>query len=176
MLLSGEKGLVKTAEEADAVLTNFSRSSGSAIKFDSPRTGLHTSMFYFCCHGPLEVVKMQHALKEMKWKSFEVIYDNIACNLDHNNVTIYLHALPTNQTQLFALAKQMEVTLEAAGIPIHHPRKSKFHMTLARVNHSFPVDSAMAVLNGKLFGHHRVCEFNFAGTSIKAIDYDTSCV
>lgn len=174
MKLSSEPNLVKTAQEADAVLSNFSHASGSAISFDKPLTGLHTSLFYFCCHGPVEIVKMQHALNEMQWESFEVVYDDIACNLDHNNVTIYLHALPTDQQQLFALATLMEDTLTAAGIPIRHPRKSKFHMTLARVNHTYPVDNAMAALSGKRFGSHRVCEFNFAGTSIKSSDY-SSC-
>ena len=40
----------------------------------------------------------------MKWNSFVVNYDSFWCNLDqHNNKTVYLHALPKNQTDLFAL-------------------------------------------------------------------------
>ena len=68
-----------------------------------------------------------------------------ACNLDHNNVTVYLHALPTDQSALFTLAQQIETTVERAGFKINHPRKSRFHMTLARVNHSYPVDKVRAL-------------------------------
>ena len=43
-------------------------------------------------------------------------------------------------------------------------------MTLARVNHSFPVDTAMQKLRGMQFGTHRLCSFRFAGTTVTAHD------
>jgi len=110
---------------------------------DDPNFGLHTSLFYFCCHTADEYTGIKRALHDMQWKAFHVHYDSFACNLDHNNDTIYLHGLPTNQTALFDLAHNIESTVESAGFPINHPRKSMFHMTLARVNHSYPVDDVV---------------------------------
>ena len=79
----------------------------------------------------------------MEWESFDVDYDSFACNLDHNGETIYLHALPSNQDGLLDLAHNIEDTVKKAGIPINHPRKSLFHMTLARVNYDYPVDDVV---------------------------------
>ena len=76
-------------------------------------------------------------------QAFQVHYDSFACNLDHNNVTVYLHGLPNNQSALFSFAKTMETTIAAAGWPINHPRKSLFHMTLARVNRTYPTDTVV---------------------------------
>ena len=112
---------------------------------DDPAQGLHTSLFYFCCHTPAEVAGIKAALHGMPWGALPVHYDSFACNLDHDNVTIYLRALPTNQTALMALAQNMEATVRAAGLPINHPRKSLFHMTLARVNHSCVCACALVV-------------------------------
>merc|ERR1712166_1158002 len=79
----------------------------------------------------------------MKWESFDVVYDSFACNLDHDGKKIYLHALPSDQDNLFALALKIEDTVTAAGYPINHPRKSMFHMTLARVDYNYPVDKVV---------------------------------
>ena len=129
--------------------------------------GLHTSLFYFCCHTPAEVVGIKAALHNMPWHAFPVDYDSFACNLDHNNVTIYLHALPTNQSQLLALAQSMEAAVLAAGISINHPRKSLFHMTLARVNHTYPVDDVvryfLANRSATAFGQLTLDEFSVDG-------------
>jgi hypothetical protein len=158
--------LIQSAKDADTVISSL----GPVNEFDKADTGLHTSLFYFCCHNLSEEAKMKKALQEMVWHSFDIVYDDIACNLDHNNKTIYLHALPTNQTVLFALTTQMEQVIAAAGVKINHPRKSMFHMTLARVNHSYPVDAAMNQLRGGHFGTHRMCSFDFAGVNISAAD------
>ena len=79
----------------------------------------------------------------MTWKKFDVEYDSFACNLDHNGEKVYLHALPSYQNDLFELAYYIEDTVKAAGYPINHPRKSKFHMTLARVGMDYPVDNVV---------------------------------
>ena len=60
---------------------------------------------------------MTTALQQMDWSSFEIDYDSFSCNNDHDNATVYLHALPSNQTALFAWARLVETTLAAAGIP-----------------------------------------------------------
>ena len=116
---------------------------GALQSTDSPGFGLHTSLFYFCCHTPTEVTGIKAALHGMRWQAFPVHYDSFACNLDHDNITIYLHGLPKNQSSLMALASNIEATVLAAGLPINHPRKSLFHMTLARVNHTYPVDEVV---------------------------------
>ena len=132
VLLSGVGELVASATRADAVLKNLS-SPGSIERFDDPKNGLHTSLFYFCCHSKRDVATIKTALSAMNWSSFIVRYDSFGCNLDHDNKTVYLHALPSNQSNLFAWASNVEKTVEAYDVKIHHPRKSKFHMTLARV-------------------------------------------
>jgi 2'-5' RNA ligase len=116
---------------------------GEVASVDAPATSLHTSLFYFCCHTPEEKDEIKNVLHNMSWRAFSVNYDSFACNLDHDNSTIYLHGLPTNQTGLFDLASNIEATVEAAGIPINHPRKSLFHMTLARVGYDYPVDDVV---------------------------------
>jgi len=169
--LSGEPELVQSANEADDVIRNLSAAGGKDIlRFDEPATKLHTSLFYFCCHTLFDIGPMTTALQQMDWSSFEIDYDSFSCNNDHDNATVYLHALPSNQTALFAWARLVETTLAAAGIPIHHPRTSLFHMTLARVTPSYPVDRAVQALASKTFGTHRLCSFDFAGTTITARD------
>lgn len=79
-------------------------------------------------------------------------------------------AMPKNQAALFALAKTMEDALTAAGVPVNHPRKSLFHMTLARVTRAYPVDAAVESIRAKEFGTHRLCEFTVAGQRVRASD------
>ena len=127
------------AERAEKYITT----RGVVSRFDSPWVGLHTSLFYFCCHTIQEKEGIKQALKDMPWESFDIHYNSFACNVDHNNKTVYLHSLPRNQANLFAFAAQIEETVVAANFTVNHPRKSKFHMTLARVNHSFPTDQTV---------------------------------
>eukprot|EP00729_Bicosta_minor_P022951 gene22951-4003_t len=168
-LSAAEPDLVASAKQADAVITQLGNQS-TIERFDDPSTGLHTSIFYFCCHTLPETVKMGAALDSMQWNSFEVVYDTFGCNLDHDNKTVYLHGMPRNQTGLFNLAASIEQALITAGVPIHHPRKSLFHMTLARVTPQFPADAAAARLNATYFGKHRLCSFTYNGKTITADD------
>ena len=110
---------------------------------DIPEFGLHTSLFYFCCHTREEKKGIEKALHDMTWESFDVDYDSFACNLDHNGEKIYLHGLPSDQSGLHALTDKIEDTVKSAGLPINHPRKSLFHMTLARVGMDYPVDDVV---------------------------------
>ena len=71
---------------------------------------------------------------------------------------------------LFAWAKIVEQTLVAHNVSCNHPRKSKFHMTIARVDPVFPVDKAVAKLVGIEFGTHHVCSFIFEGERFYADD------
>lgn len=171
VFLSAEQDLVASARTADAEIRNGSGSGGKdIIRFDEPAVALHTSLFYFCCHSPLMLPRMAAALAAMRWTSFVIDYDSVGCNLDHDNATVYLHALPSNQTRLFAWAALVEATLRDAGIPVNHPRASLFHMTLARVTPAYPTDAAVRRLGSMRFGSHRLCEFTFAGTTIQAQD------
>ena len=99
----------------------------------------------------------------MKWQSFDIHYDTYGCNLDHNGEIIYMHAMPSDQTELFDFAHLIEDTAKAAGIPINHPRKSKFHMTLARVKYDYPVDEVVQYFLDNAddwnFGSKRLSEF-----------------
>ena len=75
----------------------YIQNAGKVHSVDNPIFGLHTSLFYFCCHTTEEKSGIKNALHNMEWDSFQVSYDSFACNLDHNNSTVYLHALPSQQ-------------------------------------------------------------------------------
>jgi 2'-5' RNA ligase len=172
--LSSEGALVANAKLADAIIANSSLAGGAdIISFDKPASGLHTSLFYFCCHGVTQLLKMKAALKAMQWTSFLIEYDSFSCNNDHDNQTVFLHALPSDQSSLFAWATLVEAALRSAGVPVNHPRKSKFHMTIARVRPEYPTDTVVRHLETMRFGSHRLCSFEFAGTTIEAADYVT---
>ena len=78
--------------------------------------------------------------------NFIIRYNSFSCNLDHDGKTVYLHALPSNQSPLFHWASIVEQTVESYNVTINHPRKSKFHMTLARVTPEYPTDKAVELL------------------------------
>jgi len=166
--LSNESDLVKAAQSAEYYLETLSPSQ--IQRFDDPKTGLHTSLFYFCCHSVLDIVRMKEAFRSMRWKSFDIEYDDFGCNIDHDGKTIYLHALPSNQTDLFAWAGLVENAMRMRNVTVNHPRKSLFHMTLARVDPKYPVDIAVANLSHTYFGSHRLCSFVFEGESFVASD------
>ena len=67
----------------------------------------------------------------------------------HGSDVVYLHAMPDadGQSQLRNLTIAMNIAMEHAGVPVHHPRKTLFHMTLARVRPSYPADVAVAALS-----------------------------
>ena len=172
-----EPALVSSATAADTTIRAVAAATNSTaeiISFDEPKTELHTSVFYFCCHTLRERAAMKTALQAMVWHSFDVRYDGFGCNDDmHGSGVTYLHALPSTpyQQALFALTSAMEAALAAAGIAVHHPRQSLFHMTLARVRREvFPVAAVAKALNGTFFGAHRVCKFEFDGVEIVAKD------
>ena len=169
--LSGEPRLVAAATRVDAILRNVS-GDADIQRFDAPKTGLHTSLFYFCCHSPGDLATMHRAFAAWNWTSVNTNYSDFGCNLDHDNKTVYLHALPTNESQaaLFAWARAVEDQISAFGVTINHPRKSKFHMTLARVSPQYPIDKAVAMLRGTNFGMHRLCSFTFSGKTYTAND------
>ena len=57
-------------------------------------------------------------------------------------------------------------------VPVNHPRRSLFHMTLARVTRAYPTDMAVRAIEQSVgvFGHHRLCSFDFAGKTYSASD------
>ena len=57
-----------------------------------------SSLFYFCCHSKKDVNQIKNALQNMNWTSFIIRYNSFSCNLDHDGKTVYLHALPSNQS------------------------------------------------------------------------------
>ena len=65
------------AAKADAVM----QKAGAGARFDAPLTGLHTSLFYFCCHTPKEEWGIKAALHNMSWSSFAVHYDSFVRRL-----------------------------------------------------------------------------------------------
>ena len=74
ILLSNETKLVASAKMIDQVLTKIDQGQGHVQSFDHPDTGLHTSMFYFCCHSSKEIEIMKNAMRNMSWSSFDVSY------------------------------------------------------------------------------------------------------
>ena len=84
--LSGESALVRSATYAEGILKNIS--SGQIQRFDNPTTGLHTSLFYFCCHSKRDITTIKNVLQDMQWTSFVINYDTFGCNLDHDKQTV----------------------------------------------------------------------------------------
>ena len=72
ILLSNETKLVASAKMIDQVLTKLDQGQGHVQSFDHPDTGLHTSMFYFCCHSFKEIKIMKNAMRNMSWSSFDI--------------------------------------------------------------------------------------------------------
>jgi hypothetical protein len=166
--LSNDTALVSSAINAEKYLQQLSPKQ--IQRFDNPTTGLHTSLFYFCCHSTNEINRMKNVFRTMQWHSFNINYNDFSCNNDHNNRTVYLHALPRNQTDLIQWSKNVEQTMTSANITINHPRKSKFHMTLARVDPAYPITEAVQTLNKTAFGTHHFCSFVFEGDTYTSID------
>ncbi|GMH98450.1 hypothetical protein TrVE_jg6061 [Triparma verrucosa] len=105
-------------------------------------TGLHTTLYYFCCYTPSEKSSILNSLHSMSWSGFNVSYDTFGCNLDHDNETIYLHSMPIDQTLYFNLARRIEKVIEGTGAHVVE-RETLFHMTLARVGVDYPVDDVV---------------------------------
>jgi 2'-5' RNA ligase len=173
--LSGVPALVAHAQAAQKAVAELGNKS-DVISFDDPQTGLHTSMFYFCCHTAKELAKMHAAFAAMTWHGFAVTYNTASCNVDtHDNRTVYIHAMPLDQTALFGWASDVERALASAGVPVNHPRKSYFHMTLARVTRQYPADDAVGAIKGliatmpnRTFGSIWLCSFEFGGVTYHA--------
>jgi len=79
--------------------------------------GLHTSLNYFCCHSQSEKETIVQVLRKFQWTPKILTYDVFGCNLDHDGVTIYLHAQPNSvgQRTLFTMIREIEQAIENAG-------------------------------------------------------------
>ena len=132
---------IKTERKAHQAET-FIESQGNVTRLDNPWTSLHTTMYYFCCYTHEEKETITKALRNMVWEHFDISYDSFACNLDHDNITVYLHALPRDQTELFDFARNLESTVREQGIQIPS-RQTLYHMTLARVGYDYPTDEVV---------------------------------
>ena len=171
--LSQNKQLVSSAEAMDIIIN--STDSSDIIKFDSPQTGLHMSITYTCCHSHEEYDKMLQLLPQFKWTSIQLNFTRFGCNIDtHDNHTIYLHALPDEygENQLFEMVGELYEYWGLNGIPINHPRKSLFHMTLAYVTRQYPTDQLVNQYQNYYFGTHRLCKFGTTLVNTIAADCD----
>ena len=166
----------RAATIADAIIAAHSSSNGSDIvSYDSPASGLHTSVLYTCCHTAAELLKLRGVLRSLRWSAFAVNYSDAGCNLDmHGSGIVYLHAMPdaAGQQRLLNLTRQINGAMAAAGVAVHHPRRSKFHMTLARVKRSFEADAAVAALRSEVFAgaglQLLLCRFEALGEVFEA--------
>ena len=164
------------ARAADAIIAAHANANASDIvRFDNASTGLHTSVLYTCCHTLAQLATMRSALANLKWHAFDLNYTDVGCNVDmHGSDIIYLHAMPdaAGQAALQALTARMDAAFAAAGVPVVHPRGSKFHMTLARVTREYPADAAVAALRaqGLRFGGLRACKFQAFGADFASVE------
>jgi 2'-5' RNA ligase len=139
--------------------------------------GLHMSVLYTCCHTASEIRQLHERLANLEWKSFEIDYSDAGCNVDmHEPDKVYLHAMPDSkgQQQLLDLTKKINAAMADGGLKVNHPRKSKFHMTLARVTRRYPADAAVAAIKRMVFSDAglrlRLCKFELDGKEYKASD------
>ena len=174
-----------SARDANLVIQSLGASDGSDIlKFDDPMSGLHMSILYTCCHTNEEVSRLRAvALQKMDWTSFEVSISDVGCNVDmHEPDKVYLHAMPDEQgqRQLLTFTQKINEEMTKYDIPVWHPRKSKFHMTLARVTRNYPTDKAVAAVKRMVFANAglrlRLCSFTLDGKTYTAKDYASNCM
>ncbi|KAH3762242.1 hypothetical protein Pelo_5921 [Pelomyxa schiedti] len=124
-----------------------SASTGDDIIRMESLLDLHTTLNYFCCYKEEEKRTILDIIGAIQWNSINLTYSQYTCNADHDNVTVYLHAEPDQQEELFALVSSIESAIEAAGIPINNPRNQNFHNTHARVTPSYPSDEVVPKLD-----------------------------
>jgi hypothetical protein len=131
----------QVATSSDGIIRAHSTHNGSdVVSCDDTHSGLHTSLLYTCCHTAGELLQLRRVLRSLAWSAFWVNYSDAGCNLDmHGSDIVYLHIMPdeAGQQRLLNLTLVINNAMAAAGVPIHHPRRSKFHMTLARVRRSY---------------------------------------
>ena len=172
--------------------------------FDDTVFGLHTSILYTCCHTAEEVRRLRtDVLEKLDWESFNISYSDVGCNVDMHDpdrcvfpslrypfhthlrilitavfgtIRVYLHAMPdkAGQRALLSLTQKINEAMIKQDIPVHHPRKSLFHMTLARVKRSYPADKAVMAAKRMVFAQAglrlRFCRFTFDGHTINSKD------
>ena len=147
-------------------------SQGTVKKLDNPWTGLHTTAYYFCCYTPSEKGRILKGLSTMEWQPVAYHIDSFACNLDHDGQTVYLHALPSNQSTLFDFAHKVETTVRSLGINIP-TRETLYHMTLARVGYQYPTDTVVKHFLDDAkdwdFGNVTMNEFTIGNETFKAM-------
>ena len=107
----------------------------------------------------------------MEWAPITVEMDAFGCNHDQQQPLTYVHAMPSNQTQLFDFVRHMERSIETVGGVVHHARKSLFPMTLARVPPSYPTDQLKHVLHGHTVGNGTVSSFFVAVPELLRIQF-----
>eukprot|EP01047_Picozoa_sp_COSAG01_P075265 COSAG01_NODE_12846_length_1676_cov_1.496512_1_plen_366_part_00 len=131
----------QVATWSDGTIRAHSTHNGSdVVSCDDTHSGLHTSLLYTCCHTAGELLQLRRVLRSLAWSAFWVNYSDAGCNLDmHGSDIVYLHIMPdeAGQQRLLNLTLVINNAMAAAGVPVHHPRRSKFHMTLARVRRSY---------------------------------------
>mmetsp|Transcript_808 Transcript_808/g.1453 ORF Transcript_808/g.1453 Transcript_808/m.1453 type:complete len:225 (-) Transcript_808:17-691(-) len=120
----------------------YIRSEGKVISTDNIAFGLHTSVYYFCCYTEAEKASILDGLSKWEWDPVTISYDSLGCNLDHDGEKIYIHAMPSNQDDLFNFARGVEKIIDDAGAHVE-PRQTLFHMTLARVGYDYPTDDVV---------------------------------
>jgi hypothetical protein len=137
--------MVEIAREVDRGIDKYP----GVQSFDPPLIGLHTSLNYFCCYNTSEREQIIRIMEEVPWKPIFLNYTDVGCNLDHANVTTYIHSKPNAEGQqlLLEFVQSVEDRVKAAGIPINTPRLQSFHCTYARVDaDKYPVDEAVTTL------------------------------
>ena len=166
---------VSAASAADAIVVGLARNRSEIVRFDSPHHGLHTSLLYTCCHTKSELQMLRAVLHELRWSSFWVNYSDVGCNVDTHSDIVYLHAMPDaeGQSAFLNLTQTINAEMVRSGIPVHHPRRTKFHMTLARVLNTFAADLAVEEMRTKVFSSAGLqllfCRFHLFGEVFEAV-------
>ena len=177
------------AATADGVIRAHAAPGGSdIIRFDDVKPGLHTSVLYTCCHTVVQQGLLVAVLSKLRWRSFDVSYDDAGCNIDtHVADKVYIHGMPdaAGQAALHNFTNLIQAAMMEAKIPVHHPRRTLFHMTLARVTREYATDAAVKALKDLMiplvpkvttgpskpfFGLLRVCKFQVMGIDFVADD------
>ncbi|KAJ5068730.1 hypothetical protein M0811_02673 [Anaeramoeba ignava] len=151
MYLSYHISFTEEIHKAQEIIKNSAESSSQIIRMESD-IELHTSLNYFCCHNSEEKEIIKKVLREYYWEPIDLEYNRVGCNIDHDNKTIYLLALMSEESEkkMFDWIRGIEKAISDAGVHVNHPRLQEFHCTMARVTHDFPSDSVVLDISNQI--------------------------
>lgn len=116
--------------QAQQVIWAAAPSESSIIRMEDLEK-LHSSLNYWCCHTKDEQAAIVDIVKNLDWHPIPLALNQVSCNSDHDNRTVYLLSLYDDESQarLWAFIHRIEDAMRAAGKCWHCHWMHKFYTT-----------------------------------------------